>query len=93
MTEPAPIASRTGMVDRRFGGRTHCHRGHEFTPENTKWVIGKGKPYKTCRTCLRVRRRKQQKARYHSDPEYRARRVEKTARWRAAQRERNDRHV
>lgn len=32
---------------------THCHRGHEFTPENTR--IYKG--FRTCRACVRFRAR------------------------------------
>lgn len=32
---------------------THCHRGHEFTPENTRVYMG----YRTCRACVRFRAR------------------------------------
>lgn len=44
---------RTGL--RRHGG-THCIRGHEFTPENTKHNRKRGWRY--CRTCLNEGRRK-----------------------------------
>lgn len=37
--------------------KTHCKRGHEFTPENTRIQIGhKGKQMRNCRTCERERR-------------------------------------
>ena len=35
--------------------RTHCKRGHEFTPENTIWLDG-GKR-RSCRLCTRKRTR------------------------------------
>jgi hypothetical protein len=31
--------------------QTHCHRGHEFTVENTRWGLRKGYRVRTCRTC------------------------------------------
>ena len=31
--------------------QTHCHRGHEFTPENTRLYRG----YRHCRACIRLR--------------------------------------
>lgn len=34
--------------------KTHCHRGHEFTEENTYVAPGSGR--RTCRTCDRGRR-------------------------------------
>jgi hypothetical protein len=49
--------------------RTHCLRGHEFTPENTITHGGKRK----CRTCHRVRHRERSRERRWSDPEYRER--------------------
>lgn len=35
---------------------THCKRGHEFTPENTRWIQTRSRntPYKRCKTCERV---------------------------------------
>lgn len=41
-------------IRRQHEGRTHCRRGHEFTPENTK-VQSDG--YRTCRTCFREKDR------------------------------------
>lgn len=29
--------------------KTHCMRGHEFTPENTRWQVGKGRSCEACR--------------------------------------------
>lgn len=34
---------------------THCHSGHEYTPENT--YIRKGRPGRECRACYRARKR------------------------------------
>jgi hypothetical protein len=35
--------------------KTHCIRGHEFTPENTYYRVGGGR---TCQVCRRLSRRK-----------------------------------
>lgn len=38
--------------------RTHCPRGHEYTPENTIWkVAASGRPARECKTCVRTRSR------------------------------------
>ena len=34
-------------------GLSHCRKGHEFTPENTKITGGK-RVQRVCRTCLRI---------------------------------------
>lgn len=47
-TDNARDASVKGRARNRNSGRTHCKRGHEFTPENTYW-FGNGK--RACRTC------------------------------------------
>ena len=36
--------------------KTHCKRGHEFTPENT-YLIGGTSPRRDCRTCRQERER------------------------------------
>lgn len=33
--------------------KTHCRRGHEFTPENTRWQGG-DRHYRVCRECHRA---------------------------------------
>jgi hypothetical protein len=40
-------------------GRTHCLRGHEFTPQNTYIRKFNDRPYtaRVCRTCINERRR------------------------------------
>lgn len=39
--------------------KTHCHRGHEFTKENTGIYKGaKGKPMRRCKKCTSDRRKK-----------------------------------
>jgi len=39
----------------KAANRLSCRRGHEFTPENTKWQKGTkpGTLNRTCRTCMR----------------------------------------
>lgn len=56
----------------RCASKTHCIRGHEFTPDNTL-VTRAGK--RACRQCGRDRKY----ARYHGDPEYRKRYIRQTA--------------
>lgn len=35
-----------------WANKTHCKRGHEFTPENTRYVHATGRnPYRVCRQC------------------------------------------
>jgi len=42
-----------GRRSNQHVGRTHCKRGHEFTPENTYVIPGTGS--RVCRTCQRER--------------------------------------
>ena len=44
-----------------MAGKTHCIRGHEFTPDNTRVYTAPrtGKTHRFCRSCERDRRRKQ----------------------------------
>lgn len=40
--------------------KTHCSKGHEFTPENTYvWVDSKGGEHRDCRECNRIKDRKE----------------------------------
>ncbi|WP_418344921.1 NUMOD4 motif-containing HNH endonuclease [Rhodococcus pyridinivorans] len=43
-----------------MAGKTHCIRGHEFTPDNTRVYTAPrtGKTHRFCRSCERDRRRK-----------------------------------
>lgn len=45
-------AARKGRMRGGNWGRTHCRRGHEFTPENT--IIQKPAGTRTCRICRRA---------------------------------------
>ena len=38
----------------RWVRATHCRRGHEFTPENTRWSHERLRLRRKCRTCLRM---------------------------------------
>lgn len=41
-----------------LAARTHCKRGHKFTPENTRIQAAAGRlPYRACRTCARIKAR------------------------------------
>ncbi|QOV97595.1 NUMOD4 motif-containing HNH endonuclease [Rhodococcus pyridinivorans] len=42
-----------------MAGKTHCIRGHEFTPENTRtYTAATGRTHRYCRACERDRHRK-----------------------------------
>ena len=49
-------ASAKGRLVGRYSGMTHCTRGHEFTPENTRLRRRAGGG-RSCRTCDRDRMR------------------------------------
>lgn len=36
------------------GRKTHCHRGHAFTDENTYWFTQRGQLGRQCRECQRI---------------------------------------
>lgn len=42
-----------------LGNRTHCPKGHEFTPENTGIHDYNGKRGRVCRACTRERQRRE----------------------------------
>jgi len=49
--------TRTENVRRGIAAnKTHCPKGHEYTPENTSQVKRKGKPVRYCGICLRESR-------------------------------------
>lgn len=50
---------------------THCAKGHEYTPENTKHEMGRGNQFRRCRTCLTANRHRAMKR-------WRAKQKEKT---------------
>ena len=53
----AQDASRKGRLHRPSAQRTHCDRGHEYTPQNTLRRTGKGRHCRTCHNEARQRRR------------------------------------
>lgn len=62
--------------------KTHCARGHEFTPENTRWTKVRGEVrQRQCKTCRRAYVSALRRRRWLDDPE-----------WAERQRERNRRN-
>lgn len=50
--------------------RTHCKRGHPWDEANTRWIEAPGgKPYRQCRSCARLLKRR----RYRHDEAWRER--------------------
>lgn len=37
-----------------FSKRTHCAKGHEYTPENTVWRVNQGRRARSCLECKRA---------------------------------------
>lgn len=66
-----PVTARVNTFRSPFtlasknAAKTHCPRGHEFTPENTLWhrpSRAPGKQYRVCRTCDKARKRARRQA-------------------------------
>lgn len=51
---PQENAIRSRGVTGENARKTHCHNGHEFTPENTIIDCPNGKRRRTCRACGRA---------------------------------------
>jgi hypothetical protein len=70
LKENSQDMSAKGRAANQFGTLvTHCVHGHEYTPENTYWRVGKGRS-RDCRSCIRSRAR-----------EYQQRKRENGVRW------------
>lgn len=57
---PAHLVPRSNDENLRRGPRfngskTHCPRGHAYTPENTRLIVKPNTTSRTCRTCQRDR--------------------------------------
>lgn len=53
---PAVNALRGSSVPAENSQKTHCKRGHEFTPEDTRvYIDKKGRPSRYCRKCNAIR--------------------------------------
>lgn len=61
-THAENMADMTGH-GRGNGGKTHCPRGHEYTPENTYIWHGPTRHFRKCRTCERARHRRRREQR------------------------------
>lgn len=70
---------RRGVVGEINRSKTHCPRGHEYTPENTCLSNGK----RTCRECQRRDEVKEYQRTYLANPENRARKREYMRQWKA----------
>lgn len=55
VTPMANTVHNSGSDAAYLSRQTHCKRGHEFTVENTYY--DRGKPYRQCRECRRIRDR------------------------------------
>jgi hypothetical protein len=51
---PRHLEPVTHAENMRRARQTHCKRGHEFTPENTKVVRYNGQ--RLCRACIKIRK-------------------------------------
>lgn len=65
---------RTGQVTglHNYGSRTHCNKGHEFTPENTLIRSDGGRRCRTCWAAGRAESNKRMLAKRKADPAKRA---------------------
>lgn len=50
----ADAADKGRMHNRFQSGKTHCRRGHEFSPENTRIVLSRKSTTRTCIECSRL---------------------------------------
>lgn len=51
MVTPRQNSLRGIGVSAVGANKTHCHRGHEFSPENTRVYIGNNKYHRVCKQC------------------------------------------
>lgn len=56
---PRHLEPVTHLENMRRTRATHCKRGHEFTPENTKIVRYNGQ--RLCRACMKIREERRSK--------------------------------
>ena len=68
---PAHLEPVTHHVNQiRKGLKTHCIRGHEFTPENSRVVTFRGRPNgRACRECMAILRRESYRRLHDVRPE------------------------
>jgi hypothetical protein len=72
---PRENIMRGDGVCARNARKTHCHLGHEYTPENTRIKRKHGRPYRVCRTCFRVAERRYYPRAYERQKERQRERV------------------
>lgn len=61
---PSENSRRSDSPSGRNARKTHCKRGHEFTPENTVWRVNKRRSQRLreCRTCAHLKSANRSKA-------------------------------
>ncbi len=82
--EPVTLAEnvRRGNSGLQNRTKTHCPRGHEYTPDNT-YLCAQGK--RSCKACRETEERKQRRRELFTDPARRAQRAAYLKAWKAKQ--------
>ncbi|MGE0044741.1 MAG: HNH endonuclease [Hyphomonadaceae bacterium] len=69
---PAHLEPVTSLENKRrspsFGiHKTHCPKGHEYTPDNVKWIVNAKYRMRGCRTCINAKQREKSRNRTRAE--------------------------
>lgn len=78
---PVHVELVTRVEHRALDNKTSCHRGHEFTPENTYIWTCYGKPTRGCVTCKQIRTQ-EKNLMYRTIPTLKAKKLAKAREYR-----------